>query len=317
MKKFTLTALAAGMLMSSTALIAPAQAGWKPDGPVVIQPGFSAGSTVGISARAIAKAMQEQTGWKTVVEPKPGGGGIAMMIGLTKKPANGRTIGLGVNVPFLLNMVFKGDELPINVDSFNYVGTFIQAPIAIMVKGDSPYNTLREFIEASKTKDLKIGTFGPAVKIRTNAIKNKEKAGFKIVSYKSSSEIPAAIMGGHIDAGWSAGKHLDYLGTDKIKIIAAMTTQRQPRTPDVSTATEQGMGYGEFDTLYFAVTHKDTPSDAQKALNKAFANALKHPDVIKVIKNISGGMPVNKGEGTKSLFAKDRKAAEELVKLAK
>ena len=55
-----------------------AVADWKPSGPINLQIGFGAGGSTDMLGRAIGKEIEDQYGWKVVVENKPGGGGIAM-----------------------------------------------------------------------------------------------------------------------------------------------------------------------------------------------------------------------------------------------
>ena len=119
-----------------------AMAGWKPDGPLSLQIGFGAGGSTDTMGRVLAKVMKEQTGWNIFAENKTGGGGVAMFTGIAKMPPNGRVIGLGVNMPILVNLVRRGDELPFDLDSFDYLGTIAKAELALVAAADAPFDDL-------------------------------------------------------------------------------------------------------------------------------------------------------------------------------
>ena len=84
--KLTARLLALGL--SALISTAPAMAqDWAPKGPLTINIGFGAGGSTDTMGRVLAKVMQDNTGWPTVVENKPGGGGVAMFTGISQRPA--------------------------------------------------------------------------------------------------------------------------------------------------------------------------------------------------------------------------------------
>ena len=90
-------------------------ADWSPKGSIKLQIGFGAGGSTDMIGRLLAANVEEQTGWNIVVENKPGGGGVAMLSGLMNQKPDGKTLGLCVNVPILLNLVKRGDKLPFKI----------------------------------------------------------------------------------------------------------------------------------------------------------------------------------------------------------
>ena len=84
-------------------------ADWKPNGTLRLQIGFGAGGSTDTMGRILAKVMKEQTGWNIIAENKTGGGGIAMFTGIATMPAKGNVIGLGVNMPVLVNLTLNSE----------------------------------------------------------------------------------------------------------------------------------------------------------------------------------------------------------------
>ena len=124
--------------------------GWKPDGALSLQIGFGAGGSTDTMGRVLAKVMADQTGWDIIAENKTGGGGVAMFTGIAKMPPNGRVIGLGVNMPILVNLVRRGDELPFDLDSFAYLGTISKAELALVAASDAPFDDLEGLIKHAR-----------------------------------------------------------------------------------------------------------------------------------------------------------------------
>ncbi len=126
--------------------------GWQPKDPIKLQIGFGAGGSTDIMGRLVAAKIEENTGWNIVVENKPGGGGIAMLSSLVRQKPNGLTLGLGVSTPVYLNLANRGDKLPFNIDSFDYLATILRGEIAMVAKADAPFNTLEELLVYAKEK---------------------------------------------------------------------------------------------------------------------------------------------------------------------
>ena len=125
--------LVAGAISMMLFIAGPAAAAWKPDGTLTLQIGFGAGGSTDTLGRVLAKVMKEQTGWNIIVENKTGGGGIAMFTGIAKMPPRGKVIGLGVNMPVLVNLVRRQNELAFKLDSFDYLGTISKASLRLLL----------------------------------------------------------------------------------------------------------------------------------------------------------------------------------------
>lgn len=134
-RKMLVGVVAVVMMFAAGAVSA---ADWSPPGTLKLRIGFGAGGSTDTLGRVLAKVMKEQTGWNIIAENKTGGGGVAMFIGISKMPPRGNVIGLGVNMPVMINLILRGDKLPFNLDSFDYLGTVARAQLALIARGDAP-----------------------------------------------------------------------------------------------------------------------------------------------------------------------------------
>lgn len=80
--------------------------------------------------------FKEQTGWNSIVENLPGGGGVAMFTSFSQQSADNNTISVCVGNPVLVQLAKRGDELPFDIDRFDYLGTIAKAELALVASAD-------------------------------------------------------------------------------------------------------------------------------------------------------------------------------------
>jgi tripartite-type tricarboxylate transporter receptor subunit TctC len=270
MKIKTLLAAAAATCLSAGIALAD----WSPSGPVKLWIGFGAGGETDTLGRLIAKEMGEATGWNIVVENKPGGGGIAMFTQLATVPADGMTLGMGVTMPVLVNLTVRPDEIPFDLDSFDYLNTVALAQLAIVAKKDAPFDDLAGLVAYSKEKGGALVAFdAKPQELLMNFIDGEAEAGFRLVSTKSSAEELQQLLGGHVDAAFNAGAHIPYLESGELKMIASANASRHSYAPDTATVQEQGYDI-YVDPWFYIAAPAGLPEDAKTAISKAISDAL-------------------------------------------
>jgi tripartite-type tricarboxylate transporter receptor subunit TctC len=258
---------------------------WSPPGSIELQIGFGAGGETDTLGRVIATQMEEQTGWTVVPQNKPGGGGIAMFTGLVNAPADGSVIGLGVSMPVLINLVLRGDELPFDLDSFDYLGTVTRAQLAIVTKTDQPFDDIPGLVEYAKANDgAAIAFDAKPQELLLLAINAQDDAGLRPVSTESSAEMVQFVLGDQVLASFSAGAHLPYLESGDLKLLASANADRHSYAPDVPTLREQGYDLYVDPYFYFAAP-AGLPDDARAGLSEALANAIASDPVREIVEN--------------------------------
>ncbi len=283
----------AGLLMFAVGTIHAAD--WKPSGTLHLQIGFAAGGSTDTMGRIIAKVMKAQTGWNIVAENKTGGGGVAMFTGIAKSAPTGNVIGMGVNMPVMINIVKRGDKLGFDLDSFDYLGTVARAQLALVARADAPFNNLKEMIEYSKNNDgLAIGFDAPPQKLLMGVINKQADANFRFVTTKGEAETHKLLLGKQVLAGFSAGTHVKYLKSGDFKMIVSANDSRHAYSPNTPTVRESGYDVYLDPYFYFATT-AGTSAQARNALADALANAIASDEVRKVVRNAASTDVLNLG----------------------
>lgn len=218
---------------------------FEPTKPVeaVVHTGPGGGSD--IFARAIVEMMQKEKliPQRLQVLNKSGGGSAVAMAYLAEKKGDTHTIGFftGVWVTNPLTTtaakVMIGDLTPIV--------RLVLEPAVFAVKSDSPYKTMKDFIEAAKKNPNQLKQSGGSVTGRDNlvrlVIQKATGAKWVYVSFPSGGERIANLLGGHVQAmviePQEAGEHIK---AGNMRVIAALTEKRLPSFPNVPTLSEQG-----------------------------------------------------------------------------
>lgn len=299
MKLATLTlALAAAL-----ATTGPALAEWKPSGPVTLQIGFGPGGETDTLGRAIALAMEKQTGWDVIAENKPGGGGVAMFTGVGAAAPDGRTVGMGVSMPVLINLVLRGDKLPFKLDSFDYLATVTRAQVAIVAKADAPFDDVAGLVAHAKASGgAPVAFDAKPQELILRAINRQDDAGIRPVSAKSSAEMIQNVLGGHVVASFAAGTHVEYVRSGDLKVLASANDERHSYAPDTATLREQGYDLAVDPWFYFAAP-AGLPADARAALAEALDGAIGSEAVRELVANAMRSETRNLGpDGTRRMM---------------
>ena len=278
-------------------------ADWKPSGNLKLQIGFGAGGSTDTMGRVLAKVMEGQTGWNIVAENKTGGGGIAMFTGISKMPPKGNVIGLGVNMPILVNLVNRGDQLEFSLDSFDYLGTISKAELALVASKEAPFDDLEGLVAHAKSQGKLAIAFGaPPQKLLMDVASRETGAQFNMVSTEGGAETMKLVLGGQVLAGFSSGEHFPYAESGDMKVIASANESRLSYAPEVKTFVESGVR-AYVDPYYFMATTKGTPPEAINAMASAIDDAMKSPEMAEIVKNAIKGTPLNLGpEGTRQML---------------
>ncbi|MDU9004356.1 tripartite tricarboxylate transporter substrate binding protein [Sedimentitalea todarodis] len=297
----TISAAIAGVALLA-ALPASAR-DWKPSGPLTIEIGFGAGGSTDVIGRIVANSIKEQTGWNVIAENKPGGGGMAMFTAIANKPADDRTVGLGVNMPVMINLVTRPDEVKFKLDDFAYLGTAAGAQLALIARSDAPFDDVAGMIEFAKANGgLAIGSDAQPQVLTMQQVAQQAGTEFQFLSTKSSAEILKLLLGGQAMVGFATGTHVDYLETGEMKMLASANRNRHTYAPDTPTLIEQGFDIYVDPWFYFAMS-EGTSEEARTAIAAALGAALETEEVKTAVRNALNTDVVNLGpDATKQML---------------
>jgi putative tricarboxylic transport membrane protein len=229
----------AGMLFAlalATAGIGAAAQTWKPEKPVEIIIGTSAGGPQDRTGRMIQKILQDAKLVSTPINVvnRPGGGGAVALSYLNQHPGDAHYLLINA-MPLLSNHITGKsqysytDITPIAIMGVEYVG--------LSVRADSPIKSGQDLVERLRkgpaSLSVAIGTalgnathlsFAIAMKAAGVDIKR-----LKTVVFSSGGESITAALGGHVDVAASAPSSvLPQLRAGKMRMLVIGAPQRMP-----------------------------------------------------------------------------------------
>ena len=189
----------------AAALAAPqlAHAQWKPTKTVdiIVHTGPGGGSDV--LARSIATMIEKEklVPVRMQVINKPGGNGAVAAAAISEKKDDPHTIGLVTSV-WIANALTTS-EAKITVHDLKPIAQLMLEPAVFAVRADSPYRSLKDFVDAARAKPGTLKQSGGTVTSRDNIVRQQLQhatgAKWTFVSFPGGGERLAALLGGHVD----------------------------------------------------------------------------------------------------------------------
>jgi tripartite-type tricarboxylate transporter receptor subunit TctC len=256
---------------------------------------FAAGGTTGAVVRPLTEAAGKSLGQQFVIVHKPGGGGILCAVTVMNATPDGYTLatvgaGMVFVAPFSEDSPYKdlsGLSMIMNFAGYNY---------PVMVRGDSPWQTWKEFIEWARRnpKAAKVGITGGKMVTSQGLvfgqIEMREQVEFTYIPLKGSAEVLSSILGGHtnlfgstIDPGT-----MQYVKEGKLRILTYLAKEKIQGYENIPS-TQDLYGFS-LPNILGIVGPKGLPNYILKKLEDAFTKAVKDPDFVNIMERMY--MPV-------------------------
>jgi tripartite-type tricarboxylate transporter receptor subunit TctC len=249
---------------------------------------FSPGGSTDLAVRLIAKEAERYLGQPIVVVNKPGGGGSIGVAAVAVAKPDGYTIGQSPGGAPLFIMPFL-EKLPYDpVKDIRYVMQFVELNFSILVKGDSPFKSLKDLLDYGRQNPGKMiyGTNAPnsISNLIVEQVAKKEKIQTKHIPFKASPEYQAAVLGGHVL--FAVGDfNYSLVDSGELRILANLSEKRAAAYPQVPTLKE--LGYDTPCPVFLSVmAPKGTPEEIVRRLEDAFGQAMRQPAFMHGIKDL-------------------------------
>jgi putative tricarboxylic transport membrane protein len=266
MKAFRKTAAVLAAIAMAAAALASA-ADWKPTKPVEIIVHTGPGGGSDVLARAMAAMIEKEklVPQRIQVINKPGGNGAVAAAAISEKKDDPHTIGLITSV--WIAGPLTSSEAKITVHDLKPIAQLMLEPAVFAVRADSPFKTLKDFVEAAKAKPGQLKQSGGSVTSRDNIVRlslqHATGAKWAFVSFPGGGERLAALLGGHVDImviePQEAGEQVR---AGKLRVLAQLTDKRLPGYPDAPTLKEAGYDVTLTPQIRAVVAPPAQPADA-------------------------------------------------------
>lgn len=259
-----------------------------PTKPIQMTVPYQAGDASDLSARVIADQFASVLSQPMVVVNKAGGGGSIGATEVAGAKPDGYSLlqgshGLITAKPYL-------DKVGYTPESFKPVAQVIEIPIALGVRKDSPFKTLKDLVNYAKENPGKVKYSIPGTGTDKHVTMEDfcSKVGVKmtVVPYQGGTQAMTALLSKDVDVAVVGAPVLtgQYKSGD-IKVIGITSKDRVDYMSDGPTFKEQG--YDMVAATWFGMlAPKDTPDDVVKALDESIKKIMAKPEVQQQLKKM-------------------------------
>ncbi len=295
--------------------ITPVQSAEFPTKEVQIIIPYAAGGATDLIFRALAATTGKYLGKAVIVVNRPGGGGTIGVTEVAQAKPDGYTL-LSAITP--LTILPHQVKTTFTYKSFEPIINVVKDPGMFLVRSDSPWKSLSEFLDYAKKNPemITVGNSGAGGGVHLIALAFQKAAGVKFnhIPFAGGGPSVTALLGGHINAvSVSPPEGIEHVKAGKLKIIALFAEKRFELFPDVPTVKEQGIDFtmGQWRGL---AAPKGTPPEVVKKLHDAFKKGMEDPVFIKNAKDMVVNLSYLGPEDFGKLMARDHEFYEKLVK---
>ncbi|HEY6831890.1 MAG TPA: tripartite tricarboxylate transporter substrate binding protein [Pseudolabrys sp.] len=241
---------------------------------------YSPGGGTDVAGRLVAAELQQIFKQSVVVLNKSGGGSIIGTQFVARATPDGYTLlftacdGMVMDPAIYQNLPYDA------MKDFSPISDIVTFPLFVIVKGDSPFKTLRDLVDYVKANPSKANYASSSSVFWLASELFAQQAGVKAtrVPYKGAGDMVLAVLQGEVlFALPSPPPVLGHATAGAIRILATTAPERLPGLPDIPTMAEAGVSGVTVTDWSGLWAPANTRSDIVAALNKAVCQALTSP----------------------------------------
>ena len=278
--RITALALFTGML-SLQPLFASAQANFPNKTVKMIVP-LTPGSGADIAGRIVAKNLAESWKQPVIIENRPGAGGLVGTGVVVNSDPDGYTL-LVQSASYAANpAIYK--KLPYDLKSLKDVNILGTSPYALVVSAESPYKSLKDLVNAAKSKPeiIPFASAGVGSSTHLAAEYFNQTMGIKMlhVPFKGSPEAIQETIAGRT-AYYMAPLQtaIAQIQGGKVRALGVTSATRAEAAPEIPTIAEQGFQNFEIGLWVGVWAPSATPAGVLQKINTDINRALQDSDV--------------------------------------
>jgi len=267
-----------------------------PDHPITMIVPFPPGGVADTVARPVAEALSRELKQSVLVENRPGAGGAVGIGQAARASADGYTVLMSLSS---ISILPEADTIlnrkpAYELSQFRPIARFTADPTVLVVRADSPWHTLAEFVADARSKPgtYNYGSSGNYGTMHVPMEMLKASAGFRMthIPYTGAGPAIVALLAGQIDAVASGPSTVvQQIQAGKLRALAHWGDQPLAALPGVPSLTDEGypVRFAQWSALF--VPNK-TPEAIVLRLRAAAAKAAADPIVQQVV--AKAGSPI-------------------------
>lgn len=284
-----------------------AEPAW-PTKPIRIVITFAPGGSSDIVARLMSAPLQEKLGQTIIVDNRPGGGGTIGADIVAKAQPDGYTLLLSNSSPISLSPFMLSDPPYDPVKSFSHVSYIGSVANVFVLHPSVPAKNFAEMIAWIKTQpsvNYGSGGIGSIGHIVGETMKKDMGLKMEHIGYRGSSPMHLDLFSGTLKMAIDTlTQNVPLIKDGKLRAVAVTSPTRPALAPDIPTVLELGQKKLVAENFLGVSGPAGMPKDAVEKLNKAIAQVLADPGMIKRLEDLGvTGRKMSPAEFTKFVQA--------------
>src|SRR5580700_5485429 len=272
-------------LLTVAAIAAPAQAQTFSDKTIRIIVPYAAGGSIDLTARVIAKNLQDSVGQSVIVENKPGANAAIGIEDLIRSEPDGHTLIILSDSPVTIN---------VHLSRVNYdpladlvpIGKVVSSPLILTANAHAGITSIADLVAAAKAKPLSYGVagLGSSSYLAGELLKRELGLTMQPVTYRGGAPAAAAVAAGEIPLAFTdTAAILPMIASGQIVALGVAEPVRSRAMPNIPTLREAGVPNFSAMSWLAMLAPRGTPDDRIARLNAEITKVLALPDTQKVL----------------------------------
>lgn len=288
--------------------------------PISMTIPFPPGGVATMVGRPVVDSMNKVLEKPIVMENRPGaGGGIGNAYVAKSKPD-------GYNVLFAMSSVstipetdkISGKPPSYQTSQLRPIGRITSDPVVMVVRADSPWKTIQEFVADARKKPGKFnysssGNYG-TMQLPMEMLKADQKIFMVHIPYTGAGPAVLAVLSGEVETTASGPSTVvQHIKAGKLRALAHSGEGRLAALPDVPSFKEAGMAveYNQWTGLFLP---RSTPEPIVQKYRDALRSAVNDNSVKTVLNNIGSPVAYLDGPEFQAFWDKDIAKMNEVVR---
>lgn len=248
-----------------------------PQKPLRLIVPFAPGGVTDNAARVIAEPLGARLGQPVVTENRGGAGGNIGTQAVAQAEPDGYTLLLGYDGTLVINPHVYS-KIPFDtLRDFAPVTKLGDATLILVANPSAGVRSLKELIQAAKTKPFSYGTSGTGNTTHLVAELLKQRTGTKLehVPYKGGGPALIDVVGGQIPLVFTAiASAQQYVHSGRLLALGVPSAKRSNALPDVPTFQESGIAPFDVSSWVGILVPAKTPRAIVDRLHKELTAVL-------------------------------------------
>jgi tripartite-type tricarboxylate transporter receptor subunit TctC len=262
-----------------------------PTKPITIILPSTAGGSGDVYSRIYTQVITRNTGWKFVVDYKPGAGSTLGTAYVAKSPPDGHTLLLIASTFTSTPLTYP--DLPYDtIKSFAPVSLLGNQTNALISSAHLPATNLQEYVAFAKANPGKLNFgnngIGGYAHLVGSALHYMMGIQVADITYKGGSQIANDLISGQIHSTMSGiSGYMPFIKAGKLRLLGVTAIKRTPNLPDVPTLSEQGATGFDYSGWIGIIAPAATPRPTVMALNAEIVKATKDPELLEKLSPVT------------------------------